>query len=266
MKPSVITSTANPKIKDLVKLRKHSVRIDTGLILIDGSREISLALENKVLLKEIYYCPQLLRKNQAQDLLKKLESLKLSLCEVNSSVFAKIAFGEREEGLIALAARPRPELTELKVLDDSFFVIVQAIEKPGNLGAIIRTCDAAGVTGLILCDAKTDLFNPNVIRSSLGACFSLPSVECTSEAGIQWLEANKVKIIAVTPEAKLDLWNADFTLPCAVVFGSEDKGLSQNFKTASQTQVRIPMQGKVDSLNVSATAAIILYELVRRKK
>ncbi|MEW6009364.1 MAG: RNA methyltransferase [Candidatus Omnitrophota bacterium] len=257
-----ITSSANPKIKLLVKMRKKPSRDDTGLILIDGIREIRKALENNIRIEEVYYCKDLLKDSK---LLEVVSLKNCSLFEVSISVFSKIAFGDRREGIVALAQRPKINLEQLKVNKDSIFVVVENIEKPGNLGAIIRTCDAAGISALIVCDNKTDIYNPNVIRGSLGGCFCLPLVECLKQEAIRWLKSQHINIMCATPGAKTNYWQANLNFPCAVVLGSEDKGVSDDFKTASDFRVSIPMKGKIDSLNVSASAAIILYEILRRK-
>ncbi len=260
-KPKLITSTANPKIKLLVKMRQGRDPEESGLMLIDGIREIRRALENNIRIEEVYYCKDFLKDGQLLEAI----SQGCSFFEVSNSVFSKIAFGDRKEGMVVLAQRPKTNLGQSKVNKDSIFVVVEAVEKPGNLGAIMRTCDAAGVSALIVCDSQIDIYNPNVIRASLGGCFCISLVESSTQEAIRWLKSNKINIMCATPDAKTYYWQANLNFPCAVVFGSEDKGVSEDFKTASDVNVSIPMKGKVDSLNVSASAAIILYEILRHQ-
>jgi TrmH family RNA methyltransferase len=262
----IIQSPSNPKVKAIVKLRQRSVRDDEGLMLIDGIREIALAFKNHIQLKEIYYCPQLFKSEQGKILLEGLKQANLCFYEVSSHVFSKLAFGDRREGLLAVAQQSGKHLEELEVSGDSMFVVVEAIEKPGNLGAIMRTCDAAGVAALIVCDAKTDVYNPNVIRASLGTCFSLSVIETTTVCACAWLKDKKVKILSATPDAQREYWDIDFSFPCALVLGSEDKGLNKTLKAASDVLVHIPMKGAADSLNVSTSTAIILYEALRQQR
>ncbi len=262
MKDKVITSISNPRIKSLVKLRQHSFRQEQGLIFIEGLREVELANKSNIGIKEIFYCEDFL---SDINILENLSSEAAKIFKVSSAVFSKIAFGNRKEGILAVAEQPQKDLGDLELSKQSILVIVEQVEKPGNLGAIMRTCDAAGVTGLILCDCKTDAYNPNVIRASLGACFSLKLVEAGRPDTIAWLKSEKISVISAVPDVKNSLWQTQFGSPCAIVFGSEDKGVSQAFIDISESKVSIPMQGRVDSLNVSTSAAIILYEVLRQK-
>lgn len=261
IKPKLITSTANPKVKSLVKMRRGTDPDESGLILIDGIREVRQALENNIKIEEVYYCRDFLKDEQ----LLETNFKDCSLFKVSASVFSKIAFGDRKEGIVALAVRPKTDLRQLKVDKDSIFVVVEKVEKPGNLGAIMRTCDAAGVSALIVCEGKTDIYSPNVVRASMGGCFSLSIVSSLRAQTIEWLKSKKINIICATPDAETNYWQQNFNFPCAVVLGSEDKGVSDTFKSASDSLAKIPMKGKLDSLNVSASAAIILYEILRQQ-
>lgn len=262
--PVIIESTANPKIKALVKLRQRKYRDEQGLMIIDGAREIRFALQNKFRLCELYVCRELIEEVDS-DILTSARECAVTVIEVNKKVFEKIAFGDRLEGFVAVGQQIKKKLEDLSVTKASALVLLEAIEKPGNLGAIMRTCEAAGIDAVLVCDGKTDVFNPNVIRASMGACFSLPIVEVSVQDAIRWLKEKKIKIISAVPGANLDYWNADLSAPCAIVFGCEDKGVSQTILAASENKISIPMRGKVDSLNVSTSAAIILYELLRQK-
>lgn len=262
--PVTIESTANPKIRALVKLRQRKSRDEQGLMIIDGAREIRFALSNKFKLCELYVCRELIEDFDA-GILKLAKDCAVTIIEVSKRVFEKIAFGDRLEGFVAVAKQVKKTLEDLPLTKESALVLLEAIEKPGNLGAIMRTCEAAGIDAVLVCDGKTDIFNPNVIRASTGACFSLPIVEVSSQDAIQWLKEKKIKIISAVPGANLDYWQADLSTPCAIVFGCEDKGISQAMLATSEVKISIPMRGKVDSLNVSTSAAVILYELLRQR-
>ena len=229
-------------------------------MLVDGIREIKLLKKGNIKINEIYYCEDFLRD---RDLLESLSCK--NTFRVNSTVFSKIAFGDRKEGIVVVAEQPKKNLEDLEFNEQSVFVVVEAIEKPGNLGAIIRTCEAAGVAGLIVTEGKTDIYNPNVIRASLGTCFSLPLVEATREETLSWLKSGRIRIISSVPDSKISYWQVNFKLPCAIVFGSEDKGVSAAFLSLSESKITIPMQGDVDSLNVSTSVAIVVYELLRQR-
>lgn len=260
----IIESPSNPKIKALVKLRERKARDEQSLMIIDGVREISLALKNNFKLQELYFCQELIEEKDSQ-LLEMAQKQNAAIIKVSKRVFEKIAFGDRAEGFVAVGAQSKKRIEDLSVNKDCVFVVLESIEKPGNLGAIMRTCEAVGVEGIIVCDGKTDIFNPNVIRASLGACFSLPIVETSVETALAWLKEKRIKIISAQPAAKLEYWKADLTGPCVIVFGSEDKGVSKTLADSSELKVNIPMRGEVDSLNVSTSAAIILYELLRQR-
>lgn len=260
----IIESPTNPKIKALVKLRQRKSRDEQALMIIDGVKEINLALKNNFKLLELYFCQELMEEEDAQ-LLEKARKQNSAIIKVNKRVFEKITFGNRAEGFVAVAGQSRKNLDDLSLGKDCVLVVLESIEKPGNLGAIMRTCEAVGVEGIIVCDGKTDIFNPNCIRASIGACFSLPIVEAGVEAALKWLKEKQIKIISAVPAAKLEYWEADLGGPCAIIFGSEDKGVSKVLSDSSDLKVTIPMKGEVDSLNVSTSAAIILYELLRQR-
>jgi len=260
----IIESPANPKIKALVKLRERKSRDELALMIIDGVREIGLALKNNFKLLELYFCQELIEEKD-DEILKLARQQDSALFKVSKRVFEKIAFGDRAEGFVAVARQSKKRIEDLSCNKDCVFVVLESIEKPGNLGAIIRTSEAVGVDAIIVCDGKTDIFNPNCIRASIGACFSLPIVETSVQAALEWFKEKRIKIISAVPAAKLEYWKADLGAPCAIVFGSEDKGVSKTLADSSELKVNIPMKGEVDSLNVSTSAAIILYELLRQR-
>lgn len=260
-----IISVQNPRVKSLVRLREHKQREETGLTIVEGRRELARALSCGIDFKEAYFCPAFLDKDSGPGLLEKLGEKKVPLIEVNESVFTKIAFGDRAEGVLGVC-RPRVmDLRDLTLSQKPLIVLAEAIEKPGNLGAIVRTCDAAGVDALIVCDELTDPYNPNVVRASLGTVFAVPVFQSAREEAVNFLKTKAITICATLPEAKNDYSREDFNRPLAIVIGSEQKGLSDFWIEHSDLKVKIPMRGLGDSLNASVSAAVVVYEAVRQR-
>jgi RNA methyltransferase, TrmH family len=263
-----IISTKNERIKKVLDLRDRKGRDASGLTLIDGLREIEAALHAKVPIETLFICPELLgpRQEAIVRLATSVGRGNISIFETSPGVFIKIAFGEREEGVIAVARPAVCGILALRLPKDPLVVVVEQVEKPGNLGAILRTCDAAGVDAVLVCDPKTDIYNPNVIRSSLGAVFTVPiGVGSNAEAKL-FLVSNSIKTVGTFPEARLPYQNHDFKTGSAIILGSEQIGLSPFWIKHSNIQVTVPMRGRVNSLNVAATAAIIIYEAVRQRQ
>jgi len=258
----IITSLQNPRVKDLVKLRDRRGRDKIGQFLIEGYRELLRAVEGKKEIKTIYFCPELFLGENEEAL---MERARCELVEVNKHVFEKISYRDRPDGLIACAPFFETSLTRFEKKQNPFYIVAEAIEKPGNLGSILRSSDAAGVDGLILCDKCTDLFNPNVVRSSVGTLFTVPVAEASSEETLSYLRAQGVQILAATPEAKKVFTEVDVTGPVAIIVGTEQLGLSEKWMKEADLQVRIPMLGIADSLNVAAATTLLLYEVVRQR-
>jgi TrmH family RNA methyltransferase len=261
----MLTSLNNPRIKEVVKLRKADYRRQTQNFVIEGYQECKLALSSNINFKEIYFCPRFFNKGNENDLILEARKKGAGLCEVNEGVFNKIAYGDRREGLIAVAGQPKLSLDSLKLKAHPLLVVLEHIEKPGNLGAVIRSADAAGAQAVIAADAACDIYNPNVLRSSVGAVFSLPVIKALSRELIPWLKARRIKIVSTSVEAKLSYSAVDFRGAFAIILGSEEKGLTRLWKKEADFQVSIPMAGYADSLNVSAAAAILLFEAVRQR-
>jgi TrmH family RNA methyltransferase len=258
-----ITSLKNEGIKNLVALRDRKARDEQGLTLIDGVREISTALEAGVRFEKLYLCADLL---EAKDFKRLTQLCKVEILETTQAVFEKIAFGDRAEGAIGVVRPVIRRVDDLKLPKNPFVVVVEKVEKPGNLGAILRSCDAAGVDAVIVCDAKTDLYNPNVIRSSLGAIFTV-MIACGSNGQAQsFLHENKINAVGTFPDATMPYSDYDFKSPSAIILGSEQDGLSAFWHEHSQVKITLPMRGRVNSLNVSATAAIVIYEAIRQRR
>ncbi len=261
-----ITSVQNQLIKDTAALRDARARKETGLTIIDGVREIRRAFEAEIKLKHVFVCPKLFSNRGEEELLAQLMADKVEAIEVSDVVFGKMAFGERGEGLIATAVVPKIKLEDIRLSKKPLLVIVEGVEKPGNLGAIMRSCDGAGVEALIICDGKTDAYNPNVIRASTGVVFSLPVVSARNEDTLAYLKKNKIKTAAAIVGAKQNYADTNLSAGLAIVLGSEDEGLSPFWATHADLKLTIPMLGVADSLNVSTSAAIILYEAIRQRK
>ena len=260
-----ITSFTNPKIKDLIKLKESSERKKRGLIIVEGYREIKRALESGFLLHELYLCREMLKKEEQREILTTLVLKNTVAIELDSKVYEKVSYGDRQDGLLAVFKPKEYSLNELKASDQSLFLVIEEVEKPGNLGAILRTADAGGVSAVIVCDVKTDIYNPNVIRASLGAIFTVKTLVVSKEEAFKFLKANSMMICATTPHTKLIYTDADLRKRLAVVVGSEQKGLSDFWLNCADLKIAIPMKGKVDSLNVSTSTAIVLYEALRQR-
>ncbi len=266
--PGVITSTQNPRIKAAARLREARDRREMGLILIDGGRELSRAVEAGIEVQAVFACG-LRPESEASRLLKSLEERGVAVFDCAAHAFARLAYGDRDEGVVAVARRPAGTLPGLGEFLDAggraLVAVVEGVEKPGNLGAILRTADAAGVDAVIAANAATDVFGPNAIRASLGAVFTVRLAEASADETLAFLRGRKMQIVAATPEADALYTSVDMTRATAIVLGAEAGGLSDAWRGEGVQRVRLPMLGRVDSLNVSATAAVMLYEAVRQR-
>src|SRR5882762_8135579 len=262
MKPgTVITSTHNPKIKSLLALEKPRERRKQQLFIIEGKKEIALALEAGYRIGNLFYCVDLFPETD----LKSLGVDDKFLVPVTQEVFDKIAIRENSGGVIAVAEMKAHRLDEIKLSTNPLVLILESVEKPGNLGAILRTADAAGVDAVIICDPQTDFYNPNVIRSSVGCVFTNQLGAVSSDEAIAWLKKNKIKIFCTSLQASRPYHQIDFTQPCAIVMGTEATGLSETWTNNSDANIIIPMQGKIDSMNVSNATAVVVFEAMRQR-
>lgn len=266
----MITSLQNPKIKQLIRLRDRRERDETGLYLIEGYRELLRFHETKHQAEILYYCPELFLGENEQSLIEGLKANGAELMPCTPDVFRKISYRDRPDGLLGVAKQNRRGLKDLeKILPKDrapFLVVAEAIEKPGNLGTILRSSDAAGVDALIVCDQCTDLYNPNVVRASVGTLFTVPVFEATSEQAIRFLKEKGIHIAAATPHAEMEFTHADFKQPLALAIGTEQLGLSDQWMQQADLQVRIPMCGRADSLNAAMASVILLYEVLRQRR
>lgn len=270
----IITSQQNPRVKQLVRLRDRRARDEEGLFLVEGYRQIVRALDKSIQIKELYYCPEWYPGEQDNErkVLERAVAAGSRLVRLSKEAFSKVAYRERPDGLLAVVAQWKNGIVELESLHarrkadgPAFYLVVEAIEKPGNLGTILRSADAAGVHALIVCDPVTDLFNPNVVRASTGVLFSVPVIVADSATVRIWLKSNSIRAIATTPAAKKLHTETDLSGPVALIMGSEQYGLSQAWLDEADELVRIPMAGQADSLNVAMATIITLFEAVRQR-
>ena len=248
----------------MVQLRDRKHRTETGLTIVEGEREIARALEANVAFKEFYFCADFLSASKVEGMAG-AGSRNVPVYETTKAVFSKMSYGARAEGVLAVCEPRSLSLADLPSKADPLFVVVESVEKPGNLGAILRTCDGAGVDGVIICDGKTDLYNPNVIRSSLGTIFTAKVAVHSNEETLKYLRSQKIKICATLPHAKTIYTTEKLKGALAVVVGSEQNGLTEFWAQHADLKVKIPMKGFADSLNVSASTAVLLYEIIRQR-
>ena len=260
-----ITSLQNPRLKQLVKLRDRGARDAAGQFLIEGYREVKRALAAGVKPGELYCGPDwFLGENEAA-LIAEAQEAGAVVFELSKDAFAKVSYRDRPDGLLAVAPQWRRTLEDLPRGNPPLLLVVEAIEKPGNLGMLLRSADAAGVDAVIVCDPVTDIFNPNVVRSSTGVLFSMPVVVAAGAEVQAWLRARGVRTVATTPAATTPYTETDLRGPLALVMGSEQYGLSESWLKGCDQLVRIPMAGQADSLNVAMAAIITLFEAVRQR-
>lgn len=274
-----ITSLQNPRLKQLIKLRDRRPRDEAGLFLVEGYRELKRALAAGVKLRELYCGPDWFLGENEPALIDTARLAGAQVFELSKQVFAKVSYRDRPDGLLAVAPQWKRTLADLDaarlaeaspgsptpVTKPPLLLVVEAIEKPGNLGTILRSADAAGVDAVIVCDPVTDIFNPNVVRSSTGVLFSMPVVVAESAEVRTWLWAQGIRAVATTPAAPALYTDSDLRGPLAIIMGSEQYGLSEFWLKESDLLVRIPMAGQADSLNVAMATIITLFEAVRQR-
>lgn len=252
-----ITSSANPKFKRLIALlQKSSERRESALFTVEGIREISHCIEAGYKPDCIFFCPDIV----SEEPLPQCRHFALS-----AGLYAKAAYREGTEGAIGVFQAIEHPLSSLHLKDNPLIAVLESVEKPGNLGAVLRTCDAAGADALIICDPRTDLYNPNLIRASIGAVFTVPTAVCTTAQAITFLKSKGIRILTAQLQDSSLYYDCPMTKGTAIVMGTEATGLSDQWRQAADAHIRIPMLGKLDSLNVSVSAAILLYEAVRQR-
>lgn len=257
-----ITSAQNPKIKRLLLLQqKSSERKKTGLFVLEGQREMEHAISKGYQLETIFFCPELMSSDARKLVIAAHEQI-----AVNKKIYEKIAYRGTTEGVIGLFHSKEHWLNTLSLKENPLVIVLERVEKPGNLGAILRSCDAAGADALIVCDPLTDLYNPNLIRSSIGAIFTVPTAVCSSEECISFLKQRSIQILTAQLQDSHLYYDTPMTAGTAIVMGTEATGLTDQWRQAADAHISIPMLGQLDSLNVSVSAAILLYEAVRQRE
>ena len=260
-----ITSVTNARVKRLVKLRNRRERDASGVFLIEGYRELSRAVEAGLTIREIYVCPDLFLGDNEHALIERTVAAGAERIELGPEAFRKVSYRDRPEGLVGLADQFPTTLDRLSLSPNPLILVVESIEKPGNLGTMLRTADAAAVDAVIVCEPTTDPFNPNVVRASLGCLFLVPLAISSTPDAMRWLENHGITTFAATPAAIVPHWQADYRTPSAIAIGSEQYGLTAAWLREATVQVRIPMGGRVDSLNAAMAAGVILFEAVRQR-
>ncbi|MBQ7649959.1 MAG: RNA methyltransferase [Victivallales bacterium] len=262
----ILTSLQNPRLKQVVKWRDRRDRDKAQVVLLEGYRALSRALAADFPITDVYFCPELYQGVNENRLLAQLRERGAHLIQVTPEPFAKITYRDRPEGLLGIGRQRHIALDDLKTPAASpFYLVAEQIEKPGNLGTMLRSADAAGTDALILCDPRTDLWNPNVVRASTGVLFSMPVAEASSKETLAWLKSKGVKTIAATPHTDTFYTDVDLTGPIAIAVGAEQFGLSKLWMDNADINVRLPMMGAADSLNVATATTILLYEVLRQR-
>lgn len=261
-----LTSVHNPKVKQVLHLRDRHERDQTGLFLIEGYREILRATDAGWNIQTLFTCQDLFLGSNEPALIQRLISRGTIVLSCAEKVFQKMSYRDRPDGLLAIAPQKHLTLDDLKTPSLPFYVVAEAIEKPGNLGTILRSSDAVGVSGLIVCDRCTDIYNPNVVRASVGTLFTVPTVEAKGEETLRWLKSQGILILAATPQASHEFTQVNLNQPLAIAVGTEQLGLSERWMQQADIQVRIPMRGVADSLNVAMATTLLLYEVLRQRQ
>lgn len=253
----VISSVQNPRIKRLISLQqKSSERRKAGLFTVEGRRELRYCMEAGLQIVTVFYCPQITDERFSGE---------FEIIEVSPEVYEKIAYRGSTEGIVAIVKTRLLTLEDIPLGNCPLLMVLESVEKPGNLGAVLRSADAAHADAVIVCDPLTDLYNPNLIRASLGAVFSVPCVACSSRACIDFLQGHGISILTAQLQDSHLYYETDMCRPTAIIMGTESTGLTQQWREAANAHIRIPMKGKLDSLNVSVSAAILLFEAVRQR-
>lgn len=255
-----ITSSQNPFVKSLILLQeKAKARKQSGTFLIEGMREIELAIKGNYELETILFLPELVSESR----LRKFKDSEV--VEISKEVYQKLAYRDTTEGILAVAKTKSLQLSDLKLPENPLILVMEAIEKPGNIGAVLRTCDAADVDAVIIANPKTDLYNPNIVRSSVGCLFTNQIATGTTEEVIDFLIKNNINFYSATLQNSTAYHYQNYTLPTALVVGTEAIGLSQLWREKATQNIIIPMQGEIDSMNVSVAAAILIFEAKRQR-
>lgn len=265
-KRETLTSLQNPRVKHVVRLRDRQGRDEAGELLIEGTRALRRALDCGYRPHTVYFCADLFQEEDEEVLLADAAAAGATLWATSAAVLRKMAYRSQPEGMIGVGPQLTVRLDEMRLSDRPLLVVAAAIEKPGNLGAILRSADAVGADGVIVCDGGTDIHNPNVVWASTGTIFSVPIAEVSFGEALAWLHNQNIKVLAATPHADVEYTEVDLRSPVAIVVGSEQVGLGRTWLDAADLCVCIPMLGQADSLNVAMATTILLYEALRQRR
>lgn len=265
MSDLVITSAANPRLKKLIALRRRRIREEAGVTLLEGYDELGLAVSAGIRPRTVYYCPELMLSQSQLSLVDDQRAAGVETVRLARAAFEKVAYREGADGFLAVVGAIPDRLNLLDLQPDPLILVAEGVEKPGNLGAMLRTADASGVDAVIAADPVTDWGNPNVVRGSKGTVFGVPVASAPTGEVLPWLRARGIRLIAATPDTTTFHTDVDLTGPIAIAVGTEKYGLTDTVLDAAHERVRIPMVGHVNSLNVATSAAILLYEAVRQR-
>jgi len=260
-----ITSRQNARVKEAAKLRLARQRERQGRFVIDGARELLRAINSSIEIVEAFICESRCNDAETKQAAEAVSQSRAAVATVTEEVFEKLCFGERTGGVLAIARTPERSLAQLKLPAAPLIAVIEGIEKPGNVGAILRSADGAGVDAVVIADPRTDLFNPNAIRASLGTIFGANICTATSSETQAWLRAQNIPVVAARPDATALYTEVDYRGGAAIVLGSEAEGLTDAWSGDAATAIGLPMRGIADSLNVSATAAVLFYEAQRQR-
>ena len=257
-----IESIHNPRLKEVAALAaKSSLRRESSLCVVEGRREISNAVACGFAIEQLFFCPDII----AQEAVQQLIDTAAQVFSLSAAAYGKIAYREGTEGVVAVLKTAPRTLDSLQVPDDALVIVLESVEKPGNLGAILRSADASGAAAVIVCDPLTDIYNPNVVRASIGAVFTTAVVACPSQEAADWLKRHGFQIVTAQLQDSEVYYDVDFKRATAIIFGTESTGLTDFWRKISDARIRIPMLGQMDSLNVATSVAILSYEAVRQK-
>jgi TrmH family RNA methyltransferase len=260
-----ITSSSNPRLKAIRRLRRAPRRNGEGVFLVDGHRQLACALEAAACVRELYIAPQLFLGDADAELAGLAEQRGAEVFELAPEAFTSISGGARPDGIVGVVERWPVTLESLRLPPNPLLLVAEEIERPGNLGTIVRAACAAGADALIACGGGTDAFHPDVVRGSVGTLFRLPLVRCGCASSISWLRAREIRVVVATPAADRAYWEADYAVPTAIVVGNERYGVGQEWLDVASELVRIPMPGPADSLNVAVAAGVVVFEAARQR-
>jgi len=261
-----ITSHRNSHVTNAIRLRERRGRDQQDRIIVDGAREILRGLKGGIEIVEVFFCPKLCNDEDAHLAISALSVTSATILTVSPNVFGRVAYGQRSEGLVGVAKMPHLQLGDVQLPENPLILVLEALEKPGNVGAVVRSADGAGAAAVVITNAQTDIYNPNAIRASMGSLFTMPICAASPSETLEWLRVRNLQIFAARVDGSVSYSDQDYTEASAIVLGSEATGLSSVWHDDDIRPIHLPMCGAADSLNVSAAAAVLLYEALRQRQ